>query len=82
MKEWPRVRPDVELVNKFVRCCLVCGDSERGLVFLSALSDCSIEPDVHTFTLLLRVSRTISSICGRTHVYTRLCVCACVRACV
>ena len=55
MKEWPRVKPDVELVNKFIRCCLVCGDAERGLVFLSALSDCSVEPNVHTFTLLLQV---------------------------
>ena len=55
MKEWPRVRPDVELVNKFIRCCVVCGDAERGLVFLSALSDCSVEPDVQTFTLLLEV---------------------------
>ena len=55
MKEWPRVRPDVELVNKLIRCCVVCGDTERGLVFLSALSDCSVEPNVQTFTLLLQV---------------------------
>jgi hypothetical protein len=55
MKEWPRVRPEVELVNKFIRCCVVCGDAERGLVFLSALSDCSVEPDVQTFTLLLQL---------------------------
>jgi hypothetical protein len=55
MKEWPRVRPDLELINKFIRCCLVCGDSERGLVFLSALSDCSLEPDIHTFSMLLKL---------------------------
>jgi hypothetical protein len=55
MREWPRVRPDVELVNKFIRCCLVCGDAERGLVFLSALSDCSVEPNTLTFTLLLKL---------------------------
>ena len=55
MKEWPRIRPDVELINKFIRCSLVCGDSERGLVFLSALSDCSLEPDIHTFSMLLKV---------------------------
>ena len=55
MKEWPRVRPDVDLVNKFIRCCLVCGDHERGLVFLAALSDCSVEPNTQTFTLLLKV---------------------------
>ena len=56
MKEWPRIRPDVKLVNKFIRCSLICSDVERGLVFLSALSDCSIDPDTHTFTLLLKVS--------------------------
>lgn len=56
MKEWPRVQPDVELINKFIHCCLVCSDHERGLVFLSALSDCSVHPNLHTFSLLFKVS--------------------------
>lgn len=55
MKEWPRLRPDVELVNKFIECCVVCEDTERGLVFLSALGDCSADPNTQTFTLLLQV---------------------------
>ena len=61
MKEWPRIQPDIELMNKLIRCCIVCGDHERGLVFLSALTDCSVEPNVRTFTLLLKVSSTTIS---------------------
>ena len=55
MKEWPRIKPNVELVNKFIRCCLVCKDNERAFVFLSALSDCAVEPNLDTFTLLFKV---------------------------
>ena len=55
MKEWPRIKPDVDVINKFIRCCLTCKDNERAFVFLSALSDCAVEPNVETFTLLFKV---------------------------
>ena len=55
MKEWPRVKPEIELINKFIRCCLVCSDQERAFVFLAALEDCSVEPNFDTFSLLFKV---------------------------
>lgn len=55
MKEWPRVKPDIDLMNKFIRCCFVCMDHDRAFVFLSALSDCGVDPNMETFTLLLKV---------------------------
>ena len=62
MKEWPRVKPEIELINKFIRCCLVCSDQERAFVFLAALEDCSMEPEFDTFSLLFKVYIVIYTI--------------------
>ena len=86
MKEWPRVQPDIELINKFIHCCVVCEDPERGLVFLSALSDCGVEPNLHTFSLLFKVriqcTKKNTSLCVCCVCVCVVCVCVCVCVCV
>ena len=67
MKEWPRVKPDIGLINKFIQCCVVCVDHERAFVFLAALSDCGVDPNLETFTLLLKVCLCV--VCGCIYTY-------------
>ena len=56
MKEFPAIELDADLLNKFIRCCLLCRDSERALFFLSVFDESGILPDVGTFQMLLKVT--------------------------
>ncbi len=51
----PSIQPDIDLINKLIRCCEVCRDFDRAFFFLSALNDFSLHPNLETFSLLFRV---------------------------
>ena len=55
VKEVPRIRPDTELINKFIECCGVCQEHERAFFYLSVLNEYSLLPNLETFKLLLQV---------------------------
>ncbi len=50
-----RVVPDVELMNSLIRCCEVCGEGERGFMFLGLFEKCQLTPDLETFDALFKV---------------------------
>ncbi len=52
----PTIQPDIDLINKLIRCCEVCRDFDWAFFFLSALNDFSLHPNLETFSLLFRVS--------------------------
>ena len=55
VKEVPRIKPDTELINKFIECCGVCQEKERAIFFLSVFNDYRLVPNLETFKLLLQV---------------------------
>lgn len=60
-----RVVPDVELMNSLIRCCEMCGEGERGFMFLGLFEQCQLAPDLDTFDALFKVARV--------HIYGRVC---------
>ena len=62
MKEFPAIELDVDLLNKFIRCCLLCRDSERALLFLGVFNESKVEPNVETFQLLIKVTRVAQGV--------------------
>ena len=54
--EYPRLSPDLELLNQLIGCCRKCGHVERGLFFLEVMEECGLKPDLTTFRELLMVS--------------------------
>ena len=56
VKEFPAIELDVDLLNKFIRCCLLCRDCERALFFLGVFDESKVEPNVETFKLLIKVT--------------------------
>ncbi|XP_064386218.1 uncharacterized protein LOC135334810 isoform X3 [Halichondria panicea] len=50
-----RVKPDVELMNTLIRCCEVCGEWERGFLFLGLFEQCQLSPDMDTFDALFKI---------------------------
>ncbi len=54
----PGIKPDIDLINKLIRCCEVCQDFDRAFFLLSVLNDFSLQPNLETFSLLLRVRPT------------------------
>lgn len=53
--ELPRIQPDVDLMNKFIRCCRLCQHYERAFLFLGAFNSFGLAPDFNTFEELLEV---------------------------
>lgn len=59
VQDYPRVQPDVDLVNKFIRSCKLSQYYERAFFFLMAMKDCNLVPNLETFKELLDVSDII-----------------------
>ena len=55
VREYPRIQPDVALMNKFILCCRLCRHYDRAFFFLSTFKDFSLVPDLSTFEELLEV---------------------------
>ena len=55
VQDYPRVQPDVDLVNKFIRSCKLSQYYERAFFFLMAIKDCNLVPNLETFKELLDV---------------------------
>lgn len=57
VKEFPAIELDVELLNKFIECCVLCRDHERALFFLSVFDESKLQPNIKTFQLLMKACR-------------------------
>ena len=55
VQDYPRVQPDVDLVNKFIKSCKLSQYYERAFFFLMAMKDCNLAPNLETFKELLDV---------------------------
>ena len=56
-KEYPRLEPDVEYLNRLIACCRKCKHVERALFFLEVMvKQCGLQPNLNTFRELLNVS--------------------------
>ena len=55
VQDYPRIQPDVDLVNKFIRSCKLSQYYERAFFFLLAMKDFNLVPDLETFKELLDV---------------------------
>lgn len=56
VQDYPRVQPNVELMNKLIRSCCVSQHYERAFFFLASMKDCNVTPNLETFRELLHVS--------------------------
>lgn len=59
--EQPAVRPDADLLNKFVRCCRLCQRYDRAFVYLGEFNSFGLAPNFDTFKELLEVYRVQST---------------------
>ena len=50
-----KIQPDLDIVNKFVRCCRLAKDHSRAFYFLSVMDSYSLIPDVDTLLEMLKV---------------------------
>ena len=57
VQDYPRVQPDIELMNKLIRSCRLSQHYERGFFFLTSMKDCNVVPNLETFRELLNVRR-------------------------
>ena len=57
VQEYPRIQPDVDLVNKFIRSCKLSQYYERAFFFLMAMKDFNLAPNLETFKELLDVRK-------------------------
>ena len=55
VQDYPRIQPDIELLNKFIRSCKLSQYYERAFFFLTAMKDCKLAPNLETFKELLDV---------------------------
>ena len=55
-KEYPRLQPDIEFLNRLIACCRKCRHVERGLFFLRVVEECGLQADLTTYRELLTVS--------------------------
>lgn len=55
IREYPRVRPDIELMNMLIDCCRLCLEYERGFFFFGLLKDYDLQPNMDTFDALFKV---------------------------
>ena len=55
VQDYPRVQPDVDLINKFIRSCRLSQYYERAFFFLTSMKDCNVAPNLETFKELFDV---------------------------
>ena len=57
VQDYPRIQPDVDLLNKFIRSCKLSQYYERAFYFLMAMQDYNLAPNLETFKELLDVRK-------------------------
>ena len=50
-----KIQPDIEIVNKLVKCCRVAKDYERAFYFFSIMDSYNLIPDKESLLEMLRV---------------------------
>ena len=55
VRHYPRLQPDIELINKLLYCCKGCRDMERAFYFWNIIEQCKLEPTLGTIEELLMV---------------------------